>query len=75
MNNSLTNTQPQTERDKRRRLQQEYKGAGELARVQIDLGGDVHWEWPDQCAAWGLEFLREGMRELMCKSHNNDRMC
>ena len=23
-----------------------------LARLQIGLGRDVHWEWPDQSAAW-----------------------
>ena len=68
MNKSLTNTQRPTEREKRSRLQQEYKGALELARVQIDLGGDVRWEWADQCAARNPEFLREGMRELRQKT-------
>ena len=59
VNNTRTNTHQQTEREKRRRLQQECKGAFELARLQ----NDVHWDWPDQCAAWNLEFLQEGMRE------------
>ena len=67
---STTNRRPQkqTEREKRRRLQQEYKGALELARWQIGLGGDVHWEWPDQCAAWNLDFIQKGMRELCLKT-------
>ena len=66
-NKSMT-SQKQTEREKRRRLQQEYKGALELARLQIGLGGDVHWEWPDQCAAWNLDFIQKGMRELCLKT-------
>ena len=32
--------------------------------MHINIGGDVHWEWPDQRAAWNLEFLREDVREL-----------
>ena len=63
VHNKSTTSQKQTDREKRRRLQQEYKGALELARLQIGLG-DVHWEWPDQCAAWNLDFIQEGMREL-----------
>ena len=62
--NTLTTAQKQTEREKMRRLQQECKGALELARLQIGLGGDVHWEWPDQCAAWNLDFIQKGVREL-----------
>ena len=45
--NKLTTAQRQTEREKMRRPQQEHKGALELAKLQIGLGGDVHWEWPD----------------------------
>ena len=32
--------------------------------MQIGLGGDVHWEWPDQCAACNLDFIQRGMQEL-----------
>ena len=47
------------------RLSDEHTtGALELARVQIVLGGDVHWEWPDQCAAWNLGYLQKGVRDL-----------
>ena len=40
--NKLTTAQKQAEREKKS-LQQEYKGALEQARLQIVLGGDVHW--------------------------------
>ena len=23
-----------------------------MTLAEVGLGGDVHWEWPDQCAAW-----------------------
>ena len=62
--NKLTTAQKQTEREKMGRLQQEYKGALELARSHIGPGGDAHLEWPDQCAAWNLDFIQKGMQEL-----------
>ena len=68
VNNLRTDAQTQTERGKRRRLQQEYKGALDLARVQLGPGGDVHWEWPDQCAVWNLDYKQLGMRESGLKT-------
>ena len=58
--NFRTDAQKQTERERKRRLQQEHEGALELARVQIGLGRDVHWEWPDPCAARHLDLTQEG---------------
>ena len=62
--NHLTDTTLRRLLKKRRRLQQEYKGALELARLQIGLGGDVHWERPDRCAAWNLDFIQKSMQQL-----------
>ena len=68
VDNRRTETQKHTEREMKRRPQQEYQGALELARVQAGLGGDVHRDWPDQCAAWNLDFLPAGMRDLGLKT-------
>ena len=60
--NRRTEAQNQSEREKKRRPQHEYKGALELARVHTGPGGDGYWEWPGRCSAWNFDLIQEGLR-------------
>ena len=63
-----TDAQRKTEQGRRRRIQTECRGALDLARVLLKIVGHVHCEWPEQCPAWDLDFVKFGMEDLGLRS-------
>ena len=63
-----TDAQRKAEQGRRRRIQTECRGALDLARVLLKIGGHVHCEWLEHCSAWDLDFVKFGMEDLELRS-------